>query len=275
MSQAQVPSRPTKKKSLRASEIPKLLKARANHVWNLVRGSDKGYCDDYKKSIETYAKDPRETIERPIFLAILVVVSISFALLVAHSQGIRKFTAWKAITWWEVIAIFDTAALTIYYAIDLWRDRGRLRLISGGVLNTLVGALLVLNAIFFYNAFARLLDIDASPSGINVVSTYEWYLGWLTASFVTFVMLDFLFAFLSQDFRKTRAYWILCVLVDGPPVFAFLIFRLYLDFSPAANTEIMSGAVVMQMLIADFLYLLVAGNFPAWLLANHLSQGCD
>src|SRR5262249_31803742 len=124
-------------------------------------------------------------------------------------------------------------------------------------------------------AYKALLEIDAIGRGSNAVPAYEWYLGWLLGSFLIFLLLDFAFAFLSTDFRKTRSYWILCALVDGPAMFAFLILRGYLDVAPTANTEIMSGAVVMQMLIADFLYLLVASNVPAWLLANHLSKGCD
>ncbi len=94
-------------------------------------------------------------------------------------------------------------------------------------------------------------------------------------SFLIFLILDVIFAYISTDFRKTRAYWVLCLFVDGPAVIAFVILLLYLTIAPTPSTDIMSGAVVMQMLVADTLYLFVASNVPLWFLANHLSKGCD
>ncbi len=96
-------------------------------------------------------------------------------------------------------------------------------------------------------------------------------------SFAIFVRLDYLFARKSVIFRKVRDYWALLFFVDLPAMLAFaflLVYAAVTHFVGAeSNKNVLAGAVVMQMLIADTLYVVIVTNCHHWLLANRLCDG--
>ena len=80
----------------------------------------------------------------------------------------------------------------------------------------------------------------------------------------------------KRDVCKT--YWALFAFCDGPAAFSFVLLNIYLGFylwrSPGITAEIIptsiiGGAVAMQLMIADAIYLIIASNLCFWLYKNY------
>lgn len=247
------------------------------------------YLTEYQIALKRYSDDPAEPRQgrRSIFL--ILFASVAVAIILGAVDGIN----WpplrlRAIVCWEVIAVLDTLLFAIIYFRDLMKEAGvKPPRLEFGKSSFLIGIIWLANFIFLLIALAALLysehpltlktEQEISAPSFNWI--YVAYLFFLFLSFLIFTLLDFSFARDSKVFKKIREYWALCLFVDGPATIAFivlLIYMLLLHFSGRiVSVDVISGAVAMQMLIADTLYLVVASNFHHWLLANRLSKGCD
>lgn len=249
------------------------------------------HCEEYKKAVEKYALDPSESFVWPKVLAVIVGLSIIFAIYCGIRGGFDSPRLYPA-TCWEIIALADTFILSIFYFLDL-RSEAKDGKFEFGAGTPFIGSFGIINLFLLLAAIVVLIgsdylraEVDKGGSvrlvhGVSIiVIIYIGYTFLLFGSFLIFAGLDFVFSRRSKSYPKqTRKYWFLGVFVDGPATIAFMIVLVYfivvLWSGRIPSTEIVSGAVVMQMLIADTLYLLVASNFHLWLLANHLSKGCD
>jgi hypothetical protein len=233
---------------------------------------------DYKAAIDRYAQNPSEALRSPgMLLALVVLLSIAFALYFGYTDGLNGRLRLRAITCWEIIAILDTFIFSIFYFKDLWDEAGTDRvLIERGAI--LIGVAWIANVLFLLLALTALIFYDHLKANSNWgLFTYFGYLILIFVSFLIFAVLDLWFARKSKAYNKVREYWCLGLFVDGPATLAFMLVLVYLivltSSGRTVSTDIISGAIVMQMLIADILYLLVASNFHHWFVANHLSKG--
>lgn len=249
------------------------------------------YHNDYKTIMEGYAKDPSERLEKCFLLILLLLVSIVAAFYLGRKGGfslppfaVFGFTiaplALRGVTCWEVIAVLDTIVFAWLYFSTLKKQAKTLSAYNLGPSAFSVGALWTVNIVFLFLALFALLASEVAAETAKSLSRWLYlaYLILLTLSFLIFTRLDYVFARDSRLFKKTREYRDYSIFVDGPASIAFIILLAYFFFIQpfrTLNVDIVSGAVVMQMLIADTLYLVIASNFHNWLLANRLSRDCQ
>jgi hypothetical protein len=86
---------------------------------------------------------------------------------------------------------------------------------------------------------------------------------WL--SFVIFCGLDYQYATGHKAFKKSREYTFLLFFVDAPAAAAFGIMLFYssavdLLTERTVSEQLLGGAIVFQMLLANLIFLLVQGN---------------
>lgn len=242
------------------------------------------YLAEYQGSLKSYSEDPSEQRQGRIWVLLFLLASIIGAIVLGANGGLKGV---RGIVCWEIIAIVDTTLFAIMYFADLWNEAKKQSL-TFGPSTLLTGFIIALNFIFLGAAIVILLYSERSLSSSKAeneifVPGFSWlyvgYLLFLIMSFLMFTRLDYVFARDSKVFKKTREYWAYCLFVDAPATIAFIILLVYLlvihKVGTMTNLDIISGAVVMQMLIADTLYLVIASNFHLWLLANRLSKGCN
>lgn len=221
---------------------------------------------DYEKALRILVANPMETIEHPT----IPITILGLSLLLAIVLGIFDGQVWlRSITWWELIALFDTAVFAIFYFLDLKRQTSDTLHYDISLLY--VGIFWLINFLLLVAAASLIIWHDLYPtsiaSGLNYL--YTLYLGSVIISFGIFTWLDFRFATSAKRFTKIREYWTLLFFVDAPATAAFFfLLLLYVTtgyFGRTLNLDIFAGAVVMQILIADTLFLVVASN-----LHNHI-----
>lgn len=243
------------------------------------------YHTDYLNALKNYLVNPSERRQGRSWIFLFLFASVFGVIVLGMNGGLTRPLQLRGIVCWEIIAIVNTCLFGLMYFRDLYREaKDSTRLRTGQ--STLVVVLLwAVNLLFLVVALGLLVYSEhemaknpSTPTGVGFW-LYVTHLLLLIMSFVIFTRLDYVFARDSKVFRKTREYWAYCLFIDAPATVAFLVLILYLlliySFGPPLNLDVISGAIAMQMLITDTLYLVIASNFHLWLLANRLSAGCD
>lgn len=169
---------------------------------------------------------------------------------------------------WEVVAIFTTVLLAILFFVDLFHQSAKknvdhsLWLLGVGVC-ALINMFLIVFALLFLCAPEQLGVTDKAWA----VRLYSLCIAF---SFQIFALLDAFFAHGVRDFQKTREYMELLFFVDGPAALAFFFLFAYSSIGSISgntpiNKEVLSGAVVMQMLLANVLFVIVVSNWHWWM----------
>ena len=166
---------------------------------------------------------------------------------------------------WEVVALLTTGVLAYYFFRDLKEhSEGQQIEFSFGIF--VVGIAFLANIASLFAAFS-FVALGKSFWGIQDKTTaYMLYTGFVAISFSLFAYVDYKFAYHVTDFRKTREYMELLFFVDGPAAAAFILLLLYAFGGSvfgvnAFATDVFVGAVVMQMLLADILFVVVYSNW--------------
>jgi hypothetical protein len=120
-----------------------------------------------------------------------------------------------------------------------------------------------------------LFDSSKHTETFLTLQADDFYLLMIVISFIMFSGLDLFFSNRSISRRKTREYWELLFFVDAPATVAFVILSLLYVVGKHYQQnvipfELFSGAIIMQMLIADVLFLLVQTNLHHVALTNSL-----
>jgi hypothetical protein len=175
----------------------------------------------------------------------------------------------------ELVAIGNTVIAAGLYFYDL-RKAVNDNLITGkrsrGMDITLAW---VVNLIMLCSGGYALYLFDSSKHTETILTLQadDFYLLTIVVSFIMFSGLDLFFSNQTKSRRKTREYWELLFFVDAPATVAFVILSFLYVFGKHYQQhvipfEIFSGAIIMQMLIADVLFLLVQTNLHHVALTN-------
>lgn len=182
----------------------------------------------------------------------------------------------------EMIAILITLFLSITYAKEMIREsmdkQGAFAGQEVGYRFFIIGGGSVLNCIVICGAGVVLRLYTGS--GETKFGLYVAYVVLTFAAFLIFTILDFMAAHLSRGFRLARMYWGLSLLCDGPAAVGFLLLLVYIGvFSLRSGApppiETIGGAVAMQLMIANAIYIGIATNFFFMLYKKFACDGVE
>jgi hypothetical protein len=219
---------------------------------------------------------PLGKIERGAFPSSwLIVFLFDVIATVGYLKGYIA-TGMTALAFFEILAILNTIGAAFLYFADLYQaaDNNLLTRKQGWLVGvTLLGAVnVVMLAIAGISRYLHELGLSQpTVFGVESGEFMYWsnitYVILLILSFSMFAILDVVFSWKSISDRKTREYWELLFFVDAPVSIAFLILgTLYVldarsvDLQPPISFEVLSGAIITQMIFADLLFLLVQTN---------------
>ena len=220
--------------------------------------------------IEGGKVDKAEVVRRPVLHQVAVFVIV---LLPAGLAGFfDSFLGYEPPMWWEWCAILNTLFLGLCYFDDLTKYIGDPELFEQkSIPSFLVGAGFLVVVVSLVSA---IVVLGSSGIGSHVDPYYRVYLLLLLLSFGSFMGLDAYFAYYVKVYAKVREYWAVMLFVDLPTVIAFGIVVIYewltSRFGEPVDKGVLAGAVVMQMLIADTLFLIIGSNVHYWCL-DHFS----
>jgi hypothetical protein len=223
---------------------------------------------NYKQAIELFSINPIETINHKWGLACFVLISIfSGIFFEVYSSYWELSKGINPITVWELIALFDTFVFAIFFFYDLYKQTKDEEHFNNDFGLALMGVLWVICLFLIVISGYFLLNASSTEDSLERTKFFLIYQSTVFITFLIFAILDYAFAIKSRKYRKMRQYWTLLVFVDGPAATAFFLLLLYsLVASTNENSHaIISGATVMQMILANLLYLMIDSNWHNWL----------
>ncbi len=224
---------------------------------------------------------PLRLLFGPIFVLVLIVVLVFAS---RESVKIPPYLHFlfgtesvSGLSIWEMVAIVLTIYLAVFYSFIITFETAKRRL-DGSLVTLVIGMMCILNiailtlGVYFLKKY--LMSGEASQG---------YYIGYLASVFVGFVfftLLDLFAAHGLRSYRSTREYWALGSFCDGPAAFAFAMLLVYaglffLQTGKVPSEQTIGGAIVMQMIIADVVYLGVATNLMFWAFGKVIRANTD
>jgi hypothetical protein len=255
-------------------------------VFRAVSEEDVGW---YRRALTAYVNDQGiercGAISRPK-IRWIILLGLVLAGIVGYSRGAGT----PPIAILELFAAFTTILLSMIFFSRLHKEvKAATHYIDGktrvrfNVDETIMSVLVAwcVNVIISVLIILSLLQSQGIVP-IFLMEAKYWllaYVALLTISFGIFSFTDIFVAKQSLSFGMVREYWALFVFCDAPAFVGFLCTFIYVlaTFTPdgwSVNSGIVSGAVFMQMAVADAIFVLVSTNMYVRILVK-FCRGVD
>ncbi len=181
----------------------------------------------------------------------------------------------------EATAIMVTLVLSIAYTLEVFREakadgalggsrNGRTLLVIGG--GSVLNCFVIIYAGWYLRSYTASAETD-----------FSYYIGYVVFTFFAFLIftiLDFLAMYKSCGWKLARSYWGLTLFCDGPAAVAFLLVLAYISIyswqsGSYPRVETIGGAVAMQLMIANTIYLIIATNLFFLLYKKYACAGVE